>query len=48
MKVAVPVYNDKEAKDAKKDEPEPEEDVNFLVDDVEREQTQCVMFLHFA
>lgn len=32
-----PVDNDKEAKDAKKDEPEPEENVNFLIDDVERQ-----------
>ena len=48
MHTSLPVYNDKEAKDAEKDEPEPKKDVNFLVDHVEREETQCVMFLHFT
>ncbi len=30
------------------DEPEPEEDVDLLVDDVERQHTQCVEFLDSA
>lgn len=43
-----PVYDGDKGEDGQDDEPEPEEDVDLLVDDVEREDTHCVVFLQLA
>ena len=43
-----PVDDDEEAKDGERDEPEPEEDVDLLVDDVEREKTERVVLLDLS
>ena len=43
-----PVDDDEEAKDGERDEPEPEEDVDLLVDDVEGQDAEGVVLLHLA
>ena len=40
-------YTYKEAtNNSQEDEPEPEEDVDLLVDDIERQNTETIFFLH--
>lgn len=42
------VDDDEEAEHGQQDEPEPQEDVHLLVDDVERQEAERVVLLHLA
>ena len=43
-----PIDDDQKTQDGKSDEPEPQKDVDLLVDDVEGQQTESIVFLDLS
>jgi len=42
------IDKDDSSDDGQKDEPKPEEDVNFLIDNVQRKNAESIVFLHVS